>query len=104
MDDTEITIESFNTPEMYAKEAQAVFLENARAAAQELVDLALHGATERVRMDAAKYVVDRVLGRIEVRLPAGSKDGEGKDPWSDLFGTVIREPTATERARGRRPS
>lgn len=103
MDETEelLTVESFNTPEMYAKEAQQVFLRNATKVAQEIVNLALKGSTDKVRLDAGRYVVDRVLGRIDVRVP--TKDADGKEPWSDLFGAVIREPTADERSRGKAP-
>lgn len=103
MDETEeITIESFNTPEMYAKEAQMVFYQNATAAAEKIVTLALHGSSERMQLDASKYIVDRTCGRIDVKSLQG-QNGE-KEPWDDLFGAVIREPTATERAQGKRPS
>lgn len=98
----EITVESFNTPEMYAKEAQQVFLRNASPAAQQIVDIALTGQSERLRLDASKYVVDRVLGRIEVKLPA--RDPDGKEPWAELYDAVIREPSASERSQGHKPS
>jgi hypothetical protein len=97
----EITVQSFNTPDMYAKEAQLVFLRNASLAAQEIVDIALGGQSERLRLDASKYVVDRVLGRIEVKLPA--KDPDGKEPWAELYAAVISEPSAEERSQGKRP-
>lgn len=99
--DEEFTVESFNTPEMYAKETQLVFHRNAARAAQQIVNIAFNGSSDRLRLDASRYVVDRVLGRIEVKLPAGAE--AGKEPWSDLYDAVIREPSASERAQGRRP-
>lgn len=38
--------------------------ENAAVAALSVVHLSKHASTERLRLDASKYVLDRVLGRI----------------------------------------
>jgi hypothetical protein len=38
--------------------------EAAPQAALSLIHMATHGSTERVRMDASKYVLERVLGKV----------------------------------------
>lgn len=45
------------------KAATALFKENAANAAQSIIHTALYSDNERVRLDASKYVVERVLGR-----------------------------------------
>lgn len=44
--------------------ANRIFRENAPAAAASIVHTALHGTNERIRLDAAKYTVERLLGRV----------------------------------------
>jgi hypothetical protein len=41
-----------------------LFRENSAAATASIVHIALHGSNERLRLDASKYVVERVLGRV----------------------------------------
>lgn len=94
----EIAITQFNDPAAYARATQKVFEERAHEVAAELVRIALHGATDRSRIDAGKYIVDRVLGRIKDRDDAAAV----KEPWEDIFGAVTREPTAAEREAGMR--
>lgn len=48
--------------------------ENAPRAILSLVHIANHSANDRVRLDAAKYITDRVLGRIIDSTPAGTQD------------------------------
>jgi hypothetical protein len=77
-----------------------IFRDNAPLAAEIIGELALNGEKESTRLNASKYIVDRVLGRI-----ADSQQGSGKDePWTDLFNSVAREPTAEERANGTKVS
>lgn len=56
-----------------------IFKENAAAAAQTIANIALFGRNERVRLAAAQYVVERVVGRVQDNPPA-PKD----DPFSAL--------------------
>lgn len=44
--------------------ARRLFQENAANAAAAICHIAVHGTNERIRLDAAKYVVERVLGRV----------------------------------------
>lgn len=97
--DEEVTLISFNSPAVYAQEAQRVFEREAKRAAQEIVNIALKGATDKVRLDAAKYICDRTLGRIK----DADRNPNENDPFKELFGTVTREPTAAERQAGMRP-
>lgn len=52
------------TEESHEAQARRIFRENAGVAATTLVNLAIHGVSERTRLDAAKYVTERVLGKI----------------------------------------
>lgn len=79
-----------------AKSAEMVFRANARRAAEEIVSLALGAANERVRLDASKYVVERVMGKVPDTKDIDNKDGGA--PWDSVYGTVVREPSAEERA------
>jgi hypothetical protein len=51
--------------------ARRIFLENLPVAALAIVHLAQHSGTERVRLDASKYVVERNLGKIGEDPDAG---------------------------------
>ena len=44
--------------------ARRLLIENVGAATLSIINVALHGSTERTRLDASKYVVERVLGRV----------------------------------------
>jgi hypothetical protein len=44
--------------------ARRVFRENASLIARGIVHTAIHSPNERVRLDAQKYVTERVLGRV----------------------------------------
>lgn len=52
------------TQETPAEMARRIFKESAPNAAASIVHVALYGSNERLRLDASKYVVDRVLGRV----------------------------------------
>jgi hypothetical protein len=57
---TERTLTQETAPEM----TRRLFRDNAPGAATSIVHVALYGSNERLRLDASKYVVDRVLGRV----------------------------------------
>ena len=38
--------------------------ENVAIATQSLIHLAVHGSSDRLRLDASKYIIERVLGRV----------------------------------------
>jgi hypothetical protein len=61
--------------------------ETAPAAAASIVHLAVYGTTEKMRLDASKYVLERVLG------PAGSNVGE-TNPVRDLLEGLVRDAEA----------
>jgi hypothetical protein len=62
------------------------FIENAPLAAASIVHLAIHSPSEKVRLDASKYVVERTIGKV------GEETAGGKDLWEDLLGDIIRNP------------
>jgi hypothetical protein len=44
--------------------ARRLFKENAPTAALSIIRMATHGSTERIKLDASKYILERVLGKI----------------------------------------
>jgi hypothetical protein len=70
---------SFHPEESLAETARRIYHENAPAAATSVVHIALYGSNERVRLAAAMYVTDRVLGRV------GEDVNVGKDSPLDLM-------------------
>jgi len=87
-------------PDTYAKAAEHVFRQKAKAAAEEIAKIALYSDSDKTRLDAAKYITDRVLGKIKER----EQTSTDKEPWEGIFGAVTREPTAEERSKGMRPN
>lgn len=81
------------------KIAMQIFRDNLPLAAEVIGDLMVNGEKESTRLNAAKYITERVLGRT----PENAGQAQG-DVWDDLFGSVAREPTAEERAAGTRVS
>jgi hypothetical protein len=48
----------------HAATARRLFKENAPTAALSIIRMATHGSTERIKLDASKYVLERVLGKV----------------------------------------
>lgn len=80
-----------------ANTVERIFADAAPDAARSILDLAENAASERVRLSAAQYVVDRVCGKI-----GDEKDTGVKSPLEELLSGVVLEPSAVE--RGWRPS
>ena len=62
-------VEALNQERTFTQEtppemSRRIFRENAPNAAASIVHIALYGSNERLRLDAAKYITDRVLGRV----------------------------------------
>lgn len=83
MNSLEKAVHPDETPE---QTANRIFKENLPNAARSIATLAMKGATERVRLDASKYIVERIMGKLG---DAGTDPEDG--PLTDLFGSVIRE-------------
>ena len=64
------------------QQAQKIFAENAASAAMVIVHTARYGENERVRLQAAEYVVERTLG------PVGSGTAE-EAPWEALLARCV---------------
>lgn len=69
-----------------ANQARKILDEASPMAAMQLVRLAQHGATDTVRLNASKEILNRV-GVVE----GDGKNGEGKEPWENLFGKVVKD-------------
>ena len=83
--------------------AQRLFTENAPHAAKRIIELGRRANSERTRLDANKYIVDRVLGRLTDK---GFNFADKDDPFTQLYEAVTRDATESEakaidRAKGR---
>lgn len=66
-----------------------LFRENAANAALGIIHIAVHGTNERTRLDASKYVVERVLGKVG----DDAYDAE-KSPLEALMEGVLQQAEA----------
>lgn len=66
--------------------AEAIFKENLALAAQSISHIALYSLNDKTRLDAAKYVVERNLGRIQDSDPSSESD-----VWNNLLREVVKD-------------
>lgn len=59
-----VTERDLHAGETEEQMARRLMIENVGAAVMSIVNVAMHGSTERSRLDASKYIVERVLGRV----------------------------------------
>jgi len=72
------------------REARELLLDSATAAAQSIVNLAMHGDNEKIRFDACKYLLERSLG------PASKSHGRtDTDPIQTLIDEVMDNTETT---------
>jgi hypothetical protein len=72
--------------ESHPETAQRLFEESSPLAAQEIIRLATNRmSNERVRLDAAKYVVERALGRL-----GDQKAPTNGNPWDEVIGVMAK--------------
>lgn len=95
--DLELLQGPLDPPGNYEKAAQSLLRRNAMSAVKTVVDLALNAENERVRLSAAQYVLDRVLGKPE---QAGAMATTEKEGWQNVIESVLVEPSADARAAG----
>jgi hypothetical protein len=57
--------------ETQAQTARRLMQENSPGAALSIIQIALYSPNDRLRLDASKYVIDRVLGRVGEDLNQG---------------------------------
>jgi len=58
--------------------AKMILQENLIPSVNTLVHLAVYAESDRIRLEAARYVIERNLGKLTDRLPLG-------DMWEQLF-------------------
>lgn len=95
--DLELLQGPLDPPGKYEQAAQSLLRRNAMGAVKTVVDLALNAENERVRLSAAQYVLDRVLGKAE---QAGAMNPTEKEGWQNIIESVLVEPSAAARATG----
>lgn len=54
----------YHPKEDNAQTSRRIVNENAPVVVQSLIHLAIHSSSERIRLDAGKYLTDRVLGKV----------------------------------------
>ena len=70
-----------------------LFRENSARVAMSVIDIALRGTSERLRLDAGKYVIDRVLG------PTGKETYRADSPL-DAMVRQMQQDAENEANRG----
>lgn len=59
---------TFHPDESNPKTVKRLMDENAPVVAMSIIHLALHSNSERTRLDAGRYIMDRILGRVGEEL------------------------------------
>lgn len=72
-----------DTPQTIAKR---LFEENLPVAVMAIAHLATYSETEVIRLNAAKFVVERTMGPAERAMTQ-----EGKHAWDDIYDDVVEE-------------
>lgn len=72
--------------ETTAQMAQRLFAEHAVGATASICQMAIYGQSERIRLQAATYVVERVLGRVQDNPPKGAD----VDPYEALMAECVK--------------
>lgn len=83
-------------PGKYEAIAQKRLKQLAPDAVAVIVDIMNHSENDKTRLDAAKYVLDRALGKIE----APTVSGGDRPAWESVIDSVLVEPDAAARAAG----
>jgi len=73
-----------NPSESVEEMSRRLFHENLPTAVASIVHVAIHSPNEKTRLEASKYVVERVLGKIGTETL-----DEGKSPWEELLANVV---------------
>lgn len=79
--------------ESFFDQARRTLTEALPLAALELTRLAQNGDTDKIRLDAAKYLIDRGLGPIAQSYLASA--GKIDDPIKELLANVVDEYSET---------
>lgn len=85
-------------PGKYEAVTANLLRKHASKAAQTVIDIAMNSENDTVRLKAAQYIIDRTLGRVGEER---QRDEDGRAPWEKVFDSVLVEPPADERAKGK---
>ena len=78
------TLHGYKPSESPEEAAKQILKDGLVSAAQQLVQLAENGSTERVRLESSKYVLEWNLGK-----PVGQSGLS--DPWKELLGDIQKD-------------
>jgi hypothetical protein len=85
--------EHANPGEDFAERAKRLMTEHVPQAALALTHLALHSDNERIRLDAARTIMDRALGKVG-DAPATDEDDPLLRVMSELRDELVGDPTS----------
>lgn len=77
-EDVSEVVNGFRPSENPEQAAKELLQQGLVPAVQQLVSLAQFGESERIRLQASQYVIERNLGKLADRQPLG-------DMWDELF-------------------
>lgn len=80
----ERALESTNTPQLTAKR---LLEENLPIAVMSICHIAVHGDSEAMRFNAARYVVERTMGPAE----RAATNLDGRHAWDGIYEKVVSE-------------
>lgn len=96
--DLELLRQPLQPPGKYEAVVQSKLRKAAVDAVGTVIDIAMNSENERLRLDAAKYLIDRTLGRIPDALITSGSEQAG---WEKIVNSTLVEPSAEQRASGR---
>lgn len=82
----EHALSSTDTPQTIAKR---LLEENLPVAVMAIAHLATYSETEVIRLNAARFVVERTMGPAERNMT-----NDGKHAWDDIYNDVVDEATS----------
>jgi hypothetical protein len=84
------------TPELKT-EVEQIMADGLAESVRQMVHVAKYGETERARVDAAKYVIDRCLGKVPDKIQI-----DAMDPIRELLADImVTDSTAAREAEDR---
>lgn len=95
--DLELLQGPLDPPGKYEKVAEAMLRRQATKAVKVVVDIAMNSDNDKLRLDAAKYVLDRVLGRPDAKSALEPTEKAG---WQEIIESTLVEPSHADRKAG----
>jgi hypothetical protein len=83
-----------------AAQTQRFMERNLLTLVKNIYDIAMNSPSDRTRLQASQYLIDRVMGRVDAASTRGALPGAGSAPWESVYNeVVIQEPSRRELGR-----